>query len=468
MKKFTSVVFALGLLGCHSSSSKSGTGTGGVNADSPQPGSSTGTPALSLAVSGVSAQPGSDGTSATVTWTTSVAADGQVEVGTTTSYGTWSVYAGAATTSHSIVVTDLAPATAYHFRVRSEDGSGNHVFSDDAVFTTATPGGVADGGTGATPPPPPTAKPHRFCGWLQPTGWVPIDQDPNYATTFGEGSAVIFQHTTTGGGRTLLIPTIGVVDNNEAGYARTMLYDDNLRAQHEDAIVSLVMTKKYDGIDLDYEHLSDSDRDAYSKFTAELAAKLHAQGKTLSHAVGGLTSARFSSWDYAALAQSSDQLHIMGYDYHFLGSHPGPVAPLGWIQNVVAWAASVNGGATKAKFLLGLPNYGLAGSDSGTTAWFGSAMDSIALTGGSYATTTTHMASCPYTNGVAMAAGRAPNATGTAQGHLYFDDLASMEEKVSAAQAVGLGGITYWTIGGEPDRPGNVSFFDMIRSHFPR
>jgi len=52
---------------------------------------------------------------------------------------------------------------------------------------------------------------------------------------------------------------------------------------------------------------------------------------------------------------------------------------------------------------------------------------------------------------------------------VYFDDLASHEEKVAAAaNAAGLAGITYWTIGGEPDRPGPKSFFEMIRSYFPK
>jgi spore germination protein YaaH len=57
----------------------------------------------------------------------------------------------------------------------------------------------------------------------------------------------------------------------------------------------------------------------------------------------------------------------------------------------------------------------------------------------------------------------------TSKGHLFFDDLASLEEKVVVAQNGGLGGITYWTIGGEPDQPsGPLDFFQMVRSHFPK
>jgi chitinase len=274
-------------------------------------------------------------------------------------------------------------------------------------------------------------------------------------------------NTTSGGKRTLLIPTIAAADGSQPQWASQMIHDATLRAQHEAAIVSLVTSKGYDGIDLDYEHLPDTDKAAFSLFATELGALLHAQGKTLSFAVGGLTTAKYSHWDYDVLSTAADQLHVMGYDFHYLGSHPGPVAPLGWIKQVLGYINTIGGGGRAGKFILGLPNYGLAGSDTGTTGWFGSSMDCINLVGGTYATTTTHMSVCPLTNGTTIDPGRAPNAT-SSQGHLFFDDLASHEEKVAAAQEAGLGGITYWTIGGEPDRPGPKSFFEMIRTYFPK
>jgi spore germination protein YaaH len=144
------------------------------------------------------------------------------------------------------------------------------------------------------------------------------------------------------------------------------------------------------------------------------------------------------------------------------------VAPLGWIQSVLTYIGTIGGGGRAGKFILGLPNYGLAGSDGATTTWFGSTLDAINLAGAGYATTTDHMTTCPLANGVAIAPGRAPNAAATAKGHLFFDDLASHQEKVAAAAAAGLGGITYWTIGGEPDRPGPSTFFQMVRSYFPK
>jgi spore germination protein YaaH len=338
---------------------------------------------------------------------------------------------------------------------------------------------------------PPVANRHRFCGWTLATGNVTPDQDPGYTTfaahaaefdavhpvwwhvsgttgfarIYGEGDPTIASHTTAAGQRTLLIPMIAAVDGSDPGSVSTMLHDATLRAQHIANLVTLVTSHGYDGIDLDYEHLPDTDRAALSTYTQEAASALHAQHRTISLAVAGITSPA-GLYDYDALSAAADQLHVMAYDYHFLGSHPGPVAPREWVRNIVTYIGTIAGGARNGKFILGMPNYGVAGPDGSPTTWFGTSQESLALAGAGYATTTTHMLTCPFLDGVPLSGGLAPNAT-TAQGHLYFDDLASLEEKVALAQTGNLGGVTYWTIGGEPTSP-TRTFFQMVRSHFPQ
>jgi spore germination protein YaaH len=99
-----------------------------------------------------------------------------------------------------------------------------------------------------------------------------------------------------GGTKTLIIPTITADDGDQPTWTSTIINDATLRAQHEAAIVNLVLSKHYDGIDLDYEHLQTTDRAAFSTFAAELSALLHAQGKTLSFAVGAETVPGYSHW----------------------------------------------------------------------------------------------------------------------------------------------------------------------------
>jgi phosphodiesterase/alkaline phosphatase D-like protein len=79
----------------------------------------------------------SDSTSAVVSWTTSEPADGQVEYGTTTSYGSTSSLVTALTLGHSIGLPGLAPSTTYFFRVRSRDGAGNLALATGSFATPA-------------------------------------------------------------------------------------------------------------------------------------------------------------------------------------------------------------------------------------------------------------------------------------------------------------------------------------------
>ncbi len=76
---------------------------------------------------------------ATISWTTDKPATSQVQYGTTTSYGT-SVPAtpdASLVTSHSEALSGLTPSTTYHYRVLSQDASGNLATSTDFTFATA-------------------------------------------------------------------------------------------------------------------------------------------------------------------------------------------------------------------------------------------------------------------------------------------------------------------------------------------
>jgi chitodextrinase len=73
---------------------------------------------------------------ATITWTTDEPADGQVEWGLTTGYGSESMLVSTLDTTHSITLTGLTENTAYHFRIKSKDSAGNLETGTDATFTS--------------------------------------------------------------------------------------------------------------------------------------------------------------------------------------------------------------------------------------------------------------------------------------------------------------------------------------------
>ncbi|MGE0453569.1 MAG: Ig-like domain-containing protein [Vicinamibacteria bacterium] len=76
-------------------------------------------------------------TGATIAWTSSEPADGQVEYGATTAYGSTTTLATGLVTSHAQALGGLASATTYHYRVKSRDAAGNLATSADFSFTTA-------------------------------------------------------------------------------------------------------------------------------------------------------------------------------------------------------------------------------------------------------------------------------------------------------------------------------------------
>jgi hypothetical protein len=74
---------------------------------------------------------------ATISWTTDELSDSRVQYGLAPDVYDWSLEDPLLTTSHSLYLSGLNPATQYHFSVSSEDGAGNSAASPDSTFTTA-------------------------------------------------------------------------------------------------------------------------------------------------------------------------------------------------------------------------------------------------------------------------------------------------------------------------------------------
>lgn len=73
---------------------------------------------------------------ATISWTTDVSADSQVEFGTTTAYGSSSPLNSTLGTAHAVSLSGLSANTLYHYRVKSKNSSGVLTASSDYTFST--------------------------------------------------------------------------------------------------------------------------------------------------------------------------------------------------------------------------------------------------------------------------------------------------------------------------------------------
>ncbi len=75
-------------------------------------------------------------TQAVISWTSSEAADSQVEYGTSVSYGKSTSLNSSKVTSHLQTLNNLTANTSYHYRVKSRDAAGNQALSADYTFAT--------------------------------------------------------------------------------------------------------------------------------------------------------------------------------------------------------------------------------------------------------------------------------------------------------------------------------------------
>lgn len=162
-----------------------------------------------------------------------------------------------------------------------------------------------------------------------------------------------------------VLPTI--VDEFPARGMAAVLADPESRREHIDAIVGLVMSKGYDGIDLDYERFAFSDGSStwsrlkpnWIAFVTELGDELHRRGRLLSVTVPAIWIDQWGNlrgyWSYAwaEIAPSIDRLRVMVYDWSY--SEPGPIAPIWWVRQVLAYADST---VPMSKVQLGIPAYG--------------------------------------------------------------------------------------------------------------
>jgi Concanavalin A-like lectin/glucanases superfamily/Purple acid Phosphatase, N-terminal domain len=81
----------------------------------------------------------------TIRWSTDEPASSQLEYGLSASYGFTTTDDPSLVTSHTVLLSNLAAGTTYHYRVKSKDSSGNLAVSPDSIFTTTSPRGITMG-----------------------------------------------------------------------------------------------------------------------------------------------------------------------------------------------------------------------------------------------------------------------------------------------------------------------------------
>jgi spore germination protein len=156
------------------------------------------------------------------------------------------------------------------------------------------------------------------------------------------------------------LPLMPRFNCQDGATVHTILDVPALRAQVLAGLLALAGNPSYAGLSLDFENDGAADRATFSAFVTQLAGGLHAMHRRLTVVVDGVTheDARASTgfYDDRALAAAADRVFVLAWGQHWEGSVPGPIAPLPWVRQVVAYLTSL---PNAARFVLGVPMYGL-------------------------------------------------------------------------------------------------------------
>ena len=288
-----------------------------------------------------------------------------------------------------------------------------------------------------------------------------------------------------------IIPTVAWFDG-DAMYA--LLSSTKARQAHENAITALAKSRKFDGIDIDYENKTPNIKPFFSLFIEGLANRLHAVKKTLTCTIEPRTPPA-DIWatppdplpyadDYTVLNKYCDEIRVMAYDQGTIdlaldaekGSSTlyAPVADPAWVARVLRnMLKTIN----PKKVMLGIPTYGyeyqVSWTDGETTYervrsfTFQEAMDRSDIEGIapvrdsadelSYTyQTSTYVPTIPatltwYVSSTKPQMLDAVPADATNTMFVSFSDAQSALDKINLAKKYGLRGVMFFKADGELD-----------------
>jgi spore germination protein YaaH/putative cell wall-binding protein len=228
--------------------------------------------------------------------------------------------------------------------------------------------------------------------------------------------------------------------------ADSVLQNATKRSTFVNSSLKLIAETNADGILVDMEALSESSEEGLTALMQDLYTRLHPQGKLVMVSVMSKTSETAQPWydeyDYSDLAQYVDYVQIMSYDKHYSTSAPGPIAPLDWVREVIAYAVTE---IPSEKILMGVPYYGRAWRTEGS-GWVSKVFGWAVATQTADQFCATISRETTLTDPIGVPTFKYVDESGYSR-TAYFDDRLSWGEKLDIMDEYNLGGIGGWSMG---------------------
>jgi spore germination protein YaaH len=281
--------------------------------------------------------------------------------------------------------------------------------------------------------------------------WYDISGDATVHAEKGAGSPTVIAQLLARHQK--LVPMV----TEEAGmsaFAR-ILASKSKRAALTRTLVKIASHPGYSGIDIDFESfaydpqhrtaLANSLATQYPELIAQTCSALRQIGRSCQVAVMARTTGAhiyahgdIPTWvyDYKTLAAAADRIQLMAYDDHSPGGPAGPIAPLPWVKQVIAYARSQ---APPSRYELGIPAYGYDwyGRTSATAVYANQVSALLAQTHAH-----------PHWDAM-----QAEETFSFRQNHhkhvVWIDDAAAGAERATLAARAGFAGVAVWAAGYE-------------------
>ena len=162
---------------------------------------------------------------------------------------------------------------------------------------------------------------------ISPT-WFSVSDNDGNVSSLASGEYVMQAHEKG-------LKVWGLVDNfSENMSTTTVLSKTSSRQNLENQLVTYAMKSGLDGINIDFESLSEDVGIHFLQFLRELSIQCHENNLVLS--VDNPVPEDFTShYDRTEQGKVVDYVIIMGYDEHYVGSDAGSVASLSWVEQGV-------------------------------------------------------------------------------------------------------------------------------------
>ncbi|MCR3760864.1 glycoside hydrolase family 18 protein [Clostridium felsineum] len=208
-------------------------------------------------------------------------------------------------------------------------------------------------------------------------------------------------------------------------------------------ILSLIRSKGYYGVIVDFERIPPKDRENYNNFLRKLTERLHPDYKVATALAPKTYDIKEGSWhgahDYKAHGEIVDFVIIMTYEWGWSGGPPLAVAPIDQVEKVIRYAVSV---IPPSKIMMGIPLYGydwtlpyIPKGEFAETIGNDEAIERARKYGARIKYDIKSQS--PYYNYV-DAEGR--------QHVVWFEDARSVEEKYKLVFRYKLKGVSYWVL----------------------